>query len=79
MQPPASSAEGVKDLPWARGRVFAGLDDYLAYRATLGAQDIPWYKLVGPDRYELMTRRAPDEAPRYFTRAELLAQFGFKD
>lgn len=68
----------IAGLPFARGRTFARLDDYLDYRRTLGAQDIPYYQPVAPDRYELITLRAAGDPPRYFTRAELLAKFGFK-
>jgi hypothetical protein len=79
-KPPASEASGgVADLPFSRGRTFQRLDDYLAYRKSLGPQDIPYYVLVRPGVYELMTMRAPGEAPQTFTRQQLLERFGFKD
>ena len=79
---PANSAPdsaGVANLPFSRGRTFAHLNDYLAYLRSLGPQDVPFYAPVRPGVYELVTLRPPGEAPRMFTRAQLLEKFGFKD
>ena len=79
--PGASEAGGkrgtVADLPYARGRSFASLDEYLEFRRRGGAMDLPWYKEVAPDVFELQTSIRPAPPPRRFTRAELAAQFGF--
>jgi hypothetical protein len=66
-------------LPHAQGRSFATLDDYLAWRETLGAHDLPCYREVEPGVYELWGgRRPPGVAAPRFTRAQLLAEFGFE-
>lgn len=64
-------------LPFAQGRSFASLDEYLDFRRARGATDIPWYREVSPGVYELVARRGPGAAKQTFTRAELLAKFGF--
>ena len=69
--------EPVADLPFAQGRAFATLDDYLAFLRDRGRYDVPWYRQTGPDRYELVSRRGPGAAPRSYSRAELEAKFGF--
>jgi len=69
--------QAVTDLPFAQGRSFATLDDYLAYRAARGASDVPWYREVAPGIYELAGRRGPGAPAKRFTRAELMAKFGF--
>lgn len=69
----------VAGLPHARGRTFETLDAYLAFRRELGAVDLPWYKEVAPDMFELQTSIRPAPAPRRFTRAQLARQFGFAD
>ena len=79
-QTPRQTAEGVADLPFARGRAFRTLDEYLGYRKTLGAQDAPYYREISPGVYELWGgRRPPGVTPPTFTRQQLLAEFGFKD
>jgi hypothetical protein len=74
----SSPAGGVADLPFARGRTFATLDEYLAYRQSLGATDVPWYREVRPGVYEVVGRRARGVEPQTFTRQELLEKFGFR-
>lgn len=74
------SVAPVSGLPLAEGRSFRTLDEYLAFRATLGAFDAPVYTEVRPGVYELWGgRRPPGATPPTFTRAELLAEFGFED
>lgn len=75
-----TAGEGVANLPFARGRVFRSLDEYLAYRRELGATDIPYYEEISPGIFRLtggMRRPIPGEPARNLTRAELAAQFGF--
>ncbi len=75
--PKPAGAADPKSLPYAQGRQFATLDEYLAFRRSRGAIDLPWYKEVSPGLYELQTTRKPAPAPRRFTRAELARTFGF--
>ena len=65
------------DLPFAQGRSFASLEEYLAFRERRGAYDVPWYREISPGVYELVTRRRPGSAPQTFTREQLRVQFGF--
>ena len=72
----------VSDANLPISKRFASLDAYLAYLEKYqGPVDGPWYKLVGPDRYELQTGNlrvlGATEEKRIFTRAELEKQFGF--
>jgi hypothetical protein len=67
----------VAGLPFAQGRTFSSLDEYLAFRRGRGAHDIPYYREVGPGVYELVGRRGPDAEKKTYTRQELMQQFGF--
>lgn len=69
---------GPGELPFARGRSFASLDEYLAHLETLAAQDAPSYREVEPGIYELRGRRSRLEPAKRFTRAELARQYGFE-
>jgi hypothetical protein len=67
---------GIANLPYARGRRFHSLEEYLAHLERQGAMDLPWWRQVGPGIYERatnMTGRPPERA----TRAELMRRFGF--
>ena len=62
---------------------FATLDDYLAHRRRLGAQDYPFYEEAGPGLYRLVGGRRPRGAgpadyPTY-TREQLLRRYGFRE
>jgi len=68
------------ELPYAAGRQFRTLDDYLAFRKTLGATDRPWYEEVSPGIYKLTGgRRLPGSPEPVYTRQELLEKFGFSE
>lgn len=69
----------VANLPFAQGRVFSSLDEYLDFRKSRGPTDVPWYREVAPGTYELVTRRPPGARPQIFTRDELALKFGFKE
>jgi len=71
-----SSDSKIGELPFAQGRRFASLEGYLAHLENRGAHDVPWYRRIGPDTYELVSGRGRGPAQR-FTRAELAARFGF--
>ena len=76
----ATSGDGVSGLPMSQGLTFRTLDDYLAYRATLGAFDAPYYTEIKPGLFELWGgRRPPGVTPPTFTRAQLLEEFGFTE
>ena len=75
---PASG--GRAGLPYAFGQRFRTLDDYLLHlKQKAGPIDLPWWREVGPDRYERVTgKRAPPGKREAATRAELLRRFGFE-
>lgn len=59
-------------------RDFESLDDYLAQLERLGATGQAWYREIRPGIYELVTTMAQLEPQtRVYTRAQLMAQFGF--
>ena len=68
---------GVANLPYARGRVFSSLDEYLAFLERQGAIDLPWWRQVSPGVYQRVARGFPGRAPERATRAELMRRFGF--
>jgi hypothetical protein len=72
-----SGRAAPQDLPFAQGRSFASLDEYLEYRRKRGATDVPWYREVSPGIYELEGHRGPGAPTRTYTRAELMKRFGF--
>ena len=73
----ASPGEGVANLPFARGKTFHTLDEYLAHLEAQGAIDLPWWREISPGVYERVT--SMPEAPRQVaTREELMRRFGFK-
>jgi hypothetical protein len=74
-----SDGEGrpVSNLPYARGRTFRTLDEYLAHLERQGAIDLPYWRQVAPGLYERVTTRMPRRAPERATRAELMERFGF--
>jgi hypothetical protein len=74
----SSQPRPIAGLPFAQGRAFASLDDYLAFRRSRGAYDVPWYREVRPGVYELMGRRGPGAEPKVYTRDELERKFGFR-
>ena len=67
----------MSNLPFARGRTFRTLDEYLAHLRTQSAIDLPYWQQVGPDLYEHVTTMRPRGAPERATRAELMERFGF--
>lgn len=75
VQQPAT--EGVANLPYARGRTFTSLDEYLAHLEKQGAVDLPWWREIRPGVYERVTNM-PEAKREVATRAELMQRFGFK-
>lgn len=77
---PPSSDEGRAGLPYAFGRRFRTLDEYLLHlKQKAGPIDLPWWRQVGPDRFERVTgKRVPAGKREAVTRAELLKRFGFE-
>jgi hypothetical protein len=73
----AAASEGVANLPYARGRRFATLDQYLEYlRCTAAPIDLPWWREVRPGVYEHV-KRMRGATREVATRAELMKRFGF--
>jgi hypothetical protein len=73
----ASTSEGIASLPFAMGRRFKTLDEYLAHlRCRAGPIDLPWWKEVRPGVYQHMTTK-PGAPREIATRAELMKRFGF--
>ena len=72
-----SGAEGVANLPYARGQTFHTLDAYLAHLERQGAIDLPWWRQVEPGVYERVVRTMPGRRHERATRAELMRRFGF--
>lgn len=75
---PPKDGDAVRELPFAHGRSFSSLDEYLAHlRDRAGPIGQPWYREIRPGVYELVTNRAPAGAPEVQTREELMRRFGF--
>ena len=74
---PSTPSSGAASLPFARGRTFRSLDEYLAHLERQGAIDLPYWRQVAPGFYERVTTRMPRRAPERATRAELMERFGF--
>ncbi len=82
--PPDHAVSGEKTvkrdepLPFSWGQSFPDLDSYLDHLRQLGPRDIPYYERMADGRYQLMTGLNRDPSiKRIFTRAELLAKYGF--
>jgi hypothetical protein len=71
------SEQGVSNLPFARGRSFACLDDYLAHLQSNSAIDLPWWREVSPGLYEHVTTFTGAQRETA-TREELMRRFGFR-
>lgn len=68
----------ARNRPFAHGRSFATLDEYLAHlRDRAGPIGQPWYRKIGADTYELATNTVPRGRPETFTRQQLMERFGF--
>lgn len=73
---PCAADKGVAGLPFARGKSFCALDDYLAHLEAQGAIDLPWWRQIRPGVYEHV-KRMPGAKPERATRAQLKERFGF--
>lgn len=72
----SAPGDEIANLPYARGKTFKTLDDYLAHLEMNGAIDLPYWKKIGPDLYEWVVRM-PGAERQTATRAELMARYGF--
>ncbi|WP_429587661.1 hypothetical protein [Sphingomonas zeicaulis] len=77
---PTDASGGRAGLPYAFGQRFRTLDEYLLHlKQKAGPIDLPWWRQVGPDRFERVTaKRVPPGKREAATRAELLRRFGFE-
>lgn len=64
-------------LPFAQGRSFASLDDYLAHLERRGATGVPFYRRTSQGDYELVSGRGRRGPPARYSRAALMQRFGF--
>ncbi len=71
-----SSKDGVANLPFASGKVFYTLDEYLAHLERQGAIDLPYWHEIKPGVYERVVRM-PGAEREIATRDELMKRFGF--
>ena len=70
-------AEGVASLPFAMGRRFRTLDEYLVHLKCRAAPiDLPWWREIRPGIYRYETTK-PGATEQIATRAELIKRFGF--
>lgn len=70
------AGDGVANLPYARGKTFRTLDEYLAHLEAQGAVDLPWWREIRPGVYERVTNK-PEARSEVATRDELMRRFGF--
>ena len=73
----SESGEGVANLPFAHGKTFRTLDEYLDHlERYAGPIDQPWWREVRPGVYEHV-KRMPGTPREVATREELMKRFGF--
>ena len=73
----APNATGIRGLPFAMGRSFRTLDEYLVHLKCRAAPiDLPWWKEIRPGVYDYVTSK-PGAPRQSATRAELMKRFGF--
>jgi hypothetical protein len=69
--------QGVANLPFAMGKTFSSLDEYLNHLECFAAPiDKPWWKQIRPGVYEHV-KTATHAKREIATRAELMKRFGF--
>ena len=73
---PCVAGDSVAKLPFARGKSFCSLDDYLVHLERQGTIDLPWWRQIRPEVYEHV-KRLPGATRETATRAELMKRFGF--
>src|SRR5687767_262557 len=72
----SESGEGVANLPFAHGKTFRALDEYLAHlERYAGPIDQPWWREIRPGVYEHV-KRMPGAPRETATREELMRRFG---
>lgn len=73
----ADTGDGVAGLPFAHGRRFRTLDEYLQHLERNAAPiDQPWWREIRPGVYEHV-KRLPGAPRETATREELMKRFGF--
>ena len=73
------NSEGIANLPYAMGRRFRTLDEYLVHLKCRAAPiDLPWWREVRPGVYRFEATK-PGAPQQLATRAELMKRFGFAE
>ena len=75
-RPKALSEGSVFGLPYARGKGFRSLDEYLSHLRANSAIDLPWWREIKPGIYEYVSSATSGEK-RIATRSQLASCFGF--
>jgi hypothetical protein len=72
-----ATSGGIANLPFAMGRRFRTLDEYLTHlRCRAAPIDLPWWREVQPGVYEHV-KTMPGAKRETATRADLMRRFGF--
>ena len=72
----SKTEEGVAGLPYAHGKVFSTLDQYLQHLHKLSAIDLPYWREIRPGIYEQVTSMT-GATPEIATREQLLERYCF--
>ena len=74
---PSTPSSGAASLPFARGRTFRSLDEYLAHLEANAAIDLPYWREIRPGVYQWTVRMPEAREPETATREELMRRYGF--
>lgn len=73
----SEQGKGIANLPYARGKTFLTLDEYLKHLEANGAIDLPYWRQISPGIYERVSGNMTNPKRVTATRAELMERFGF--
>ena len=74
---PSTPSGDVANLPFARGRTFGSLDEYLAHLEANAAIDLPYWREIRPGVYQWTVRMPEAGGAETASREELLRRYGF--
>ena len=75
---PSTPSSEIANLPFARGRTFASLDEYLAHLEANAAIDLPYWREIRPGVYQWTVRMPEAKEAEIATREELMRRYGFE-